>query len=116
MQVCFLDTSVLTNILDVPGKNQQREEVKREYRRRRDQAWHLILPVTAVIETGNHIEQLADGAARRACGQRFVEVLERVIGGEAPFVLHEVGWDGSFLGQLVAGAGTQASLIEHLTR
>ena len=49
-RVEFVDTSVLCNLLDVPGKNQDRKNVLRALEERR--ACDLILPVTAVIETG----------------------------------------------------------------
>lgn len=114
MQVCFLDTSVLTNILDVPGKNEQREAVVREFMQRRTGGWQLVLPLTAVIETGNHIAQVANGHARRTCAGLFTAMLGQVIEGRAPFVLHEMGWDAAFLDALVAGAATATPLSEHL--
>ncbi|WP_371780877.1 hypothetical protein [Streptosporangium subroseum] len=89
-RVEFVDTSVLCNLLDVPGKNQDRKNVLRTLEEKR--ACDLILPVTAVIETGNHIAQLSDGRLRRQYADKLSKLLELVIIGEAPWVLHTVEW------------------------
>jgi hypothetical protein len=112
--VCFIDTSVLLNILDVPQRNAERAAVIDEYRRRKSQA-QIILPISTVIETGNHISQVADGWARRKCAERFVEMLNLIIDGKASFVMHELGWDADFLRALVAGGSTRTAFVEHLT-
>jgi hypothetical protein len=73
-----------------------------------------VLPLTAVIETGNHIAQVGDGHARRICAQLFATMLEQVAEQRAPFVLHELGWDGAFLRDLLAGGSTATALTDHL--
>lgn len=104
----FVDTSVLCNFLDVPGKNQDCDAVRRTMREKAEGGMQLILPISAVVETGNHITHLLDGAARRACAERFVKTLRAIAAGELPWVLHQVAWDERFLLKLcdgVAGAG-----------
>ncbi|NJP99524.1 hypothetical protein [Streptomyces zingiberis] len=113
-RVEFVDTSVLCNLLGVPGKCQDREEVAADLvRKRAARDCTLLLPVTAVIETGNHIAQLPDGAARRTCAERFATVLRTVVEGTAPWALNEVEWNGAHLEALIAGGRTGSSLIEH---
>lgn len=57
----FVDTSILCNPLEVPGKCQDRKRVIDELKRKRDRRdTDLLLPVTAIIETGNHIAQVSD--------------------------------------------------------
>jgi hypothetical protein len=63
MTVSFVDTSILCNMLPVPGRDQQRDEVIEELREKLAEGETLILPVTAVIETGNFVAQLKDGRA-----------------------------------------------------
>ena len=109
----FVDTSVLLNILDVPGKNQDRAEVLDVLRRKRSSGVEFVLPITAVIETGNHIAQLASGHERRVCAGRFSELLEMVAETKAPWRLHELGWNGDFLRSLVQGAGSGQGLVQH---
>ena len=45
----------------------------------------LLLPMTAILETGNHIGQNGDGAMRRAAALRFVERTGQALRGETPF-------------------------------
>ncbi|MBT2441716.1 hypothetical protein J7E93_16665 [Streptomyces sp. ISL-36] len=113
-RVEFVDTSILCNLLEVPGKDQDRERVIDELRRKRDaKDCDLLLPVTAVIETGNHIAQLADGRLRRRYAEKFAGVLRMVVEGSAPWALNEVEWDAAHLSALIEGGRTGASLVEH---
>lgn len=60
--VWFVDTSVLVNLLDLDGFNQDKKAVADGLKQRLDAKHTMILPITAIIETGNHI---AHHAARR---------------------------------------------------
>ncbi|WP_329132292.1 hypothetical protein OG552_12630 [Streptomyces sp. NBC_01476] len=113
-RVEFVDTSVLCNLLGIPGKCQDRERVAAELKRKeaaRD--CDLLLPVTAVIETGNHIAQLPDGRQRRTHAEIFAKVLQSVVEGKAPWALNAVEWDAAHLSALIAGGTTGSSLVEH---
>lgn len=90
-RVEFVDTTILCNLLDVPGKNQSRAEIVQELAHDK-RGCDLILPVTAVIETGNHIAQLSDGRLRRQYAEKLSQLLELVINGRAPWVLHTLTW------------------------
>jgi hypothetical protein len=111
--VSFVDTSILCNIIPIPGRDQNRKTVIEEMRAKIHAGEVLILPVAAVIEAGNFIAQLADGHARRTAAQRFSGMLELVIKGEAPWSLHQFTWGDSFLKALIAGGGTEITLINH---
>lgn len=109
-RVTFIDTSVLLNLLDVPNRNADRARVAVEYQARKGSS-QMILPLSAVVETGNHVAQISNGDARRKCAS----MLQDVVAGRAPFVLHQMGWDSIFLQHLLDGGSTATSLIEHLT-
>lgn len=96
MAVIFIDTSVLCNLLRIPGKAQHQEEVRGDYQQRRAAGDTFVLPLAAVVETGNHIEQLGEsfGYDRRRCAEGLVGILRLVAGGDEPWVLHELAWDG----------------------
>lgn len=111
-RVYFIDTSVFCNVLPVPGRDQQRTEVL-EQLDRRSKAATLILPVTTVIETGNFIAQLPSGHQRRATADLFVKVLELICSGQAPWTLHQFTWDVDVIRDIIAGAGTQRTLIDN---
>lgn len=113
-RVEFVDTSILCNLLEVPGKCQDRAKVVEDLlRKEKARDCDLLLPVTAVIETGNHIAQLADGHQRRTCAEKFAGVLRMVVEGKAPWTLNEVEWDAAHLNALVAGGSTGSTLVEH---
>jgi hypothetical protein len=111
--VWFVDTSILCNLLRVPGRDQNRESVADDWKAKQDSGASFILPVTAVIETGNHISQLSDGRERRKIATTFHELLLLVAQNKAPWKLHTFSWDENFLGVLTAGAMTGVSMIEH---
>ncbi|OEV00701.1 MULTISPECIES: hypothetical protein [Streptomyces] len=59
---------------------------------RRRETSDLILPVTAVLETGNHVARIANGHARRLCAERFSATLRMVVERKAPWTLdHQLG-------------------------
>jgi hypothetical protein len=111
--IAFIDTSVLCNLVPVPGRDQRKAEVALEMKSRLDSGERFILPITAVIETGNFIGQLADGRERRATAIKFDLILRYVCNGDAPWILHDVAWNRSFLEQFLDGAGTGASYVDH---
>jgi hypothetical protein len=85
MSIVLMDTSVFCNVLDVPGFNQDRDTVIADLKnsiRNRDT---LLLPMAAVIETGNHISQVIDGRLRRQSAERFCEKVAAAIDGTAPW-------------------------------
>lgn len=111
-EVEFVDTSVLLNILDVPGKNQDRQRVVGELGEKDARGVQLIIPVSAVIETGNHITNLPDGHSRRICAQRFEKVLGAVARGELPWALHQLDWGDRFLEKLCVGVVGTGSFVD----
>ncbi len=111
--VRFVDTSILCNLLDVPGRNQDRAAVQTEFRQLVDEGMtRFVIPVTTVIETGNHIAN-ADGD-RRAAAQRLERFLQMAAADDPPWQLHAVTWDARFLARLRAGASTSMSMVDHL--
>jgi hypothetical protein len=112
--VVFLDSSVLFNLLYVPGKNADRDAVIAEFKRLTRDGSTFVFPVTAVIETGNVIShsQLADGHSRRTCMGRFVEWLRRALTTTVPMAVSGVPWDPDFLTSLIDGAGPRLPLVD----
>lgn len=101
--VVFLDTSVLLNLLDVPGKNSDRAEIRADFTDRQEAGDTFVIPTTAVIEVGNHIAQLPDGGERRDRASRFVKFLRRSLQGAPPWVVSGMVWDEGFLAGLLDG-------------
>ncbi len=109
----LVDTSVFCNLLPVPGRDTDRDEVVNEFKQKQQEGITLILPVTTVIETGNFIAQVDDGRLRRTTAQKFELVMRLVIEGKAPWTLHAFTWGAEFLEKLLAGGGTQTTLVDH---
>lgn len=110
MKVTFIDTSVLCELIEVPGKSQRAAAVQAEFTSRDEQGERFVIPVTAVIETGNHIAHASRD--RRSAAQKFVRLLRMAQTGEVPYVLNEVSWDGQFLDSLCLGDSTEQSFID----
>lgn len=83
--IVIVDTSVLLNILDVPGRNESRAEVLAELEKLIEARDHLFIPMAAIVEVGNHIAQLGNGAARRAAAERFIAEVRKALADEAPW-------------------------------
>jgi hypothetical protein len=83
--IVLVDTSVLLNVLDVPGMNADRAKVLADFERLVDEGHHLFMSMAAVFEAGNHIAQLADGRQRRRLAQRFVTAVQAALNDQAPW-------------------------------
>lgn len=83
--IWLVDTVILLNVLDVPGRNQDRDQVMREFEERIRRGDTLLLPFGAILETGNHIARLSNGNQRREHARRFCEQIRLAINGEAPW-------------------------------
>lgn len=90
MRVHFIDTSVFVNIVNVPNKNNQREEVMKELKQllANKEKETMILPFATIIETGNHIAQNGDGRQRRQTAEAFCKIIDKTLKGEAPWVYY----------------------------
>lgn len=111
-EVVFVDTSVLLNLLAVPGKNSDRDALTAEFKAAASAGVLLIIPIAAVVEVGNHIAQLADGTVRRDRATSFTDFLRKSIDGAAPWVVSGASWNETFLRRLIDGHGSRPGLVE----
>lgn len=81
-----------------------------EFERRAEAGHQFVIPVTAIVETGNRIAQLRSG--RRRFSERLESILIAVRSGELPWIIHGVRWDDEFVGELLAGNATGSSLVD----
>lgn len=92
MNVRFIDTSILTNLLDIPTKNQQKDQVWREFKEAVENSDTLILPIAAIIETGNFIAHIDNGEIRRNRAIKFSEYLSKTATDQAPWTFYGNGF------------------------
>lgn len=109
--VTFLDTSVLCELLEVPGKFDPASAVRSEFDQRAAAGERFVIPVTAAIETGNHIAQAKSGD-RHAAAERLSGLLRAAATGNPSFLLHQFTWDAAFLDAIVEGDSTGRSLAD----
>ena len=83
--VVIVDSSVLLNILDIPGRNQHVDAVLNRLGERIEAGDHLFIPMAAIVEVGNHIAHVANGVQRRGAAERFVREVRSALAGEAPW-------------------------------
>lgn len=83
--IVLLDTSIYLNILDVPGNNQDRDDVLTEFEMRIMGGDYFLLPMASIWETGNHIADLENGGIRYQFGNKLVEDVSKAIKGDVPY-------------------------------
>lgn len=119
MSVGIIDTTVFCNLLDVPGRNQDRAQAQRELADYVTDGVRLLLPLAVVYETGNHIAHA--GGDRHAVATRFANEVRRAITGENPFAparVHDLNdverWLDDFPDRASAGVGLADLSILHI--
>lgn len=88
MNVRFIDTSIIMNLLEIPDMCQDREKVKEEFKKAVSECETLILPIATIIESGNHIAHIGNGNVRREKAMKFKTFLEKTANEEAPWTLY----------------------------
>lgn len=92
MNVRFIDTSIVMNLLKIPQRCQDFEMVKKEFDKAIKQNDTMILPMPTIIESGNHISHISDGNLRRDKALKFKEFLQKTANEEAPWQLYGVNF------------------------
>jgi len=81
----LIDTSVMVEILNVPNKSNNHDTIMSEFKKRAKDGCSFFIPLTTILETGNHIAQNGDGNLRRICANNFVNLVEKSLDGISPF-------------------------------
>lgn len=88
--VRFMDTSIVMNLLEIPNMCADAEKIKAEFDNVVKENETLILPMSTIIESGNHIAHIADGTIRRKKAMKFQEFLRKTAREEVPWILYGV--------------------------
>lgn len=119
--IVIIDTCIFLEILNVPGFSSHRNEIIAKNRDFIKQGASFFLPMTVILETGNHIANVTNGQARRAAAERFVEQIKGALSGDAPwrptpFPDKEeiLGWIDNFADRVMKGPGFGDQTILHL--
>lgn len=84
MNVRIIDTSIMLNLLGVPGRCEKKEEIRREFCKTIERRDVLILPIATIIETGNAISQVG-GSKRYDIAEIFTTYLLKTAERNAPW-------------------------------
>ena len=68
-EVVIIDTTVLLNLLNITGRNQQREESVSEFRRLIDCEAEFLIPLAVIFEVSNHIKRSDNGMKAQMRGK-----------------------------------------------
>lgn len=102
--VCVLDSSVLCEVLELPGSSARRVKVLADLKAKIERSETLLVSMTSILETGNLVSRIPDGSSRRAAAERFVQFVERALAGATPFTptpLVEIEQLGLWLSEFV---------------
>lgn len=83
--IAIVDTSIVVNVLNLPNMNQDRDVVLARFQQEIEAGTNLLLPMAAIVETGNHIAHIVDGRVRRERAEKFVEQVRDALNGSAPW-------------------------------
>ena len=100
-RVELLDTSVLVELLGLPFMSDHKEEVEAEFIQRTERGTELLLPLATIVETGQHVERVADGHQRRQCAHRFARLLQATVDREAPWSFSPTIWGPDLVAELI---------------
>jgi hypothetical protein len=83
--IVLLDTTVYLNVLDIPGRNQERTRIWDEFAIRVQHDDYFLLPMATIWEAGNHISRLANGVLRYQYAQQLVTDVSAALNGNVPY-------------------------------
>lgn len=83
--VCLIDTSIFVEILNVPQKANNNQQILDELKEKIENNEKLFLPLATILETGNHIARIQNGNQRRQYAKLFVNEVQKALNGESPF-------------------------------
>lgn len=92
MNVRFIDTSIIMNLLEIPYMCDKKDEVKEEFRNAIENGERLVLPISVIIESGNHIAHIADGNMRKEKAESLVDFLKKQRKMTLPGNYSELDW------------------------
>lgn len=114
--ITLVDTSVLCELLQVPGKSSTARGTRllADLNRRWEAGERLVIPLTAIIETGNHIAQ-SEGDRYTLAG-RLVRLLRSAGEDGSPWHVLDLRLGKDFLHSLCAGASSGEDLAQLAAR
>jgi hypothetical protein len=83
--ICIVDTSILVELLNLPGLASRHEALVSAFEQRQKAREQFLLPIAVLVETGNHVAQIPDGTLRRKAADDFTQFAMTSLQGISPF-------------------------------
>ena len=99
MTIALVDTSILCNMIPVPGLDRHRSDILQQFERFVHDNLTFLLPVATILETGRHIACLSNGRLRRHTAQRFVVIVLQALDEGVPWTVSHPLLDADALRQ-----------------
>jgi len=116
-QVQLLDTSIIVELLEVPGESSRHVETVTELDRRSESPIELQMPVASLVEAGGHVGRIVGGYQRRECASRLKAMVLGTLERVAPWSFTPLEWDEALLAELVGPTHPSApDLVDSFTR
>lgn len=89
----FIDTSILLEILEVPGKCNNSKTIQAEFAHFAQQSQAtIIMPISVLIETGNHVNHIkSNPKCKKKSVEKFNDILAMFIKNKSPWSFY--GYD-----------------------
>lgn len=113
-RVELLDTSILVELLRVPGEHEHVEEIEAAFLEKQSNGVTFQVPAGTLIETGAHISRIDNGHYRRECAKRFESVISQTHAGETPWTFTELEWGHDFIEEILNPTSEHQSIRESL--
>lgn len=84
-RVWVIDTTVLVEILDIPGMSKAHKASLAEFGDRVNSGDRFELPFAVIVETGNHVGQNGSPSQRRKVAERFCAFIDGAVSGAHPW-------------------------------
>ena len=102
--IFFIDTCILLEILQVPQKfNKKDSETHTKLLRERstDNNSLIIMPISVIVETGNHINQIQTPNLRTDCYNKYIDILNSITNGTVPWQLFGYDYKNQDLARII---------------
>ena len=110
----LVDTSIVVELLRVPGKSGRHAETVEAFEDRAASGIELQMPVAAVIQAGAHVGRLGDGYERRRCADLLAALITNTIEKAVPWSFTPLAWDRELLVQLINPPDDAPGLVDSL--
>ncbi|WFR75125.1 hypothetical protein P9166_08400 [Lactococcus lactis] len=103
--IFFIDTCILLDILKVPTKYDEKNSLictKLLAERAKDGNSLIIMPISVIIETGNHINHIKNASQRSECYKKYLDILNCIQSETLPWQLFGYDYKNQDLDRIIS--------------